>query len=320
MNKPRRALLWIPTLLAVGLGVLFLFAYTPDIPLNDLKKKYANAASQYVEIQGMPVHYRSEGTGPTLILLHGTGSSLHTWDAWLDILRHDFRVVRLDLPGFGLTGPAPDRDYRIDRYVEFLREFTTRLGVDRFHLAGNSMGGHIAWSYALEYPTDVDRLVLIDTAGYPQPAADDDVALIFRLARLPMVNWLLAMVNSRDLTERSLREVYANPDRVTTALVDRYYELALRPGNRRAFVDRALEADDMPAADHRQISQPTLILWGAEDRWIPLNHGHGFAADIVNARLRVFPGVGHLPMEELPGPSARAVLTFLRDEAVPDRP
>lgn len=299
--------------------MLFLLAYTPDIPLNDLKKKYANAASQYTEIQGMPVHYRSEGSGPALILLHGNGSSLHTWDAWLDILQHDFRVVRLDLPGFGLTGPAPDGDYRIDRYVEFLRAFTASLDIDRFHLAGNSMGGHIAWSYALKYPTDVDRLILIDAAGYPQPTQDEEVALVFRLARLPIVNWLLTLVNSRDLTERSLRDVYANPDQITEALVDRYYELALRPGNRRAFVARALEARDTALADHRQLSQPTLILWGAEDRWIPLKNGRGFAAEIANARLRVFPGVGHLPMEELPGPSARAVLTFLRDEAAPDR-
>ena len=97
-------------MLAVALGALFLSAYRPDIPLTDLKRKYANADSRYLDIDGMPVHYRDQGQGPVLLLLHGTGASLHTWDGWIQPLENDFRIVRLDLPGFGLTGPAPDDD------------------------------------------------------------------------------------------------------------------------------------------------------------------------------------------------------------------
>ena len=117
----------------------------------------------------------------------------------------------------------------------------------------------------------------------------------------------------RSLTENSLHEVYADTSKVTDALVDRYYELSLRPGNRRAFVERALDAADDKDGNHREITQPTLILWGVEDRWIPLADGRGFADDIADSRLIAYPGVGHVPMEEIPGQSARAALTFMRD-------
>jgi pimeloyl-ACP methyl ester carboxylesterase len=313
MRKRRTKLLWIPTVISVALGALFLSAYRPDIPLADLRNKYANAASQFMTIQGMPVHYRDEGSGTTLVLLHGTGASLHTWDGWISPLEHDFRIVRLDLPGFGLTGPAPDDDYTIRRYVGFLREFTQRLELDQFHLAGNSLGGRIAWNYALEHADDVDRLVLIDAAGYPREQTLDS-SMIFKIARTPGINWLFTVMTPRSMTERSLREVYGDPDKVTEDIIDRYFELSLRPGNRRAFVERVLDADADSDGDHRKISQPTLILWGVEDRWIPLADARGFADDIEGSRLRVFPGVGHIPMEELPGQSARAALTFLRDQ------
>ena len=311
MPDRRNRLLWIPTAIAVVLGALFLWAYRPDLPLNDLKARYSDATSQFVTLHGMPVHYRDEGSGPALVLLHGMGASLHTWDAWIDTLKYDYRVIRMDLPGFGLTGPAADGDYSIERYVRFLDEFRRRLNIDRFHLAGNALGGKIAWHYALAHADNVDRLVLIDAAGYP--AAGTTPAAVPGVARLPFVSWLFTLTSSRQATAESLRMAYAQPARISDETVDRYYELSLRPGNRRAFVERALDAAEDPVRDHREISQPTLVLWGAEDRRLPVANAHGFMQDIKNARLRIFPGVGHLPMEELPGPSARAVLTFLRD-------
>lgn len=312
MSQRKPIFLWIPTVAAIVLGALFLAAYRADIPLSDLKIKYGNAASQYINVLGMPVHYRDEGSGPVLLLLHGTGASLHTWDGWIETLRHDFRIVRLDLPGFGLTGPNPTGDYRIGSYVNFVNEFATALNLGQFHVAGNSLGGRIAWNYALTHPDRVAKLILIDSAGYPRPEAVND-SLIFRVARIPIVNWLFTVMTPRSLTENSLREVYGDPDKVTDELVDRYFELALRPGNRQAFVERVLDARDDLDGDHRKISQPTLIMWGMEDRWIPIADGRGFADDIAGSRLISFPGVGHIPMEELPGQSARTALTFLVD-------
>ena len=310
MQRRRLTLLWIPTIVAGTLGALFLAGYRADIPLTDLKIKYENAESEYVRVFGMPVHYRDEGSGPTLVLLHGTGASLHTWDGWIDTLHRDFRIVRLDLPGFGLTGPDPTDDYTVSRYVDFLQAFADALELDRFHLAGNSLGGRIAWNFALAHPDRVAKLVLIDSAGYPRPAPVNE-SLVFKLARTPGVNWLFTVMTPRSLTEDSLRQVYGNPNKVTESLVDRYFELSLRPGNREAFVERALDAAHDRDGDHRLIAQPTLILWGTEDRWIPLADGRGFADDIADSRLIAYPGIGHVPMEEIPGPTARATMTFL---------
>ncbi len=304
--------LWSVTIIAVVCGGVFLANYQSDLPLVDLKRKYANAESEYVDVLGMPVHYRDEGSGPVLLLLHGTGASLHTWDGWIEPLQRDFRIVRLDLPGFGLTGPDPGGEYTVAGYVAFLRAFADALALDRFHLAGNSLGGRIAWNYALAYPEQVDKLVLIDAAGYPRPEPVNE-SLVFKLARTPIVNRIFTVVSPRRLIEVSLHEVYGDPSKIDDELIDRHFELSLRPGNRAAFVERALDARDDVDGDHRLIRQPTLILWGVEDRWIPLADGRGFADDIPNSRLIVYPGVGHVPMEEIPGPTARAALTFLRD-------
>lgn len=312
MTTRRPALLWIPTIVATVLGASFLAGYRDDIPLVELKRRYANAESEYVDVLGMSVHYRDEGDGPALLLLHGTGSSLHTWDGWIEPLAHDFRLLRLDLPGFGLTGPDPRGEYTIGHYVDFVDAFAGALSLERFHLAGNSLGGRIAWNYALAHPDRVARLVLIDAAGYPRPAPVNE-SFIFKLARTPILNRLFTVMTPRSLTADSLREVYGDPGKVTEEVVDRYFELSLRPGNREAFVERALDARRDRDGDHRLITQPTLILWGVEDRWIPLADGRGFADDIPDSRLIVYPGVGHVPMEEIPGQTARAVLTFLQE-------
>jgi alpha/beta hydrolase fold len=126
--------LWA-VLAAVALGIAS--QVTGDLPLDELKRSYAGGASRFVDVGGLAVHYRDEGEGPPLLLLHGTGSSLHTWDAWAEALRAHFRVIRMDLPGFGLTGPNQQDDYRIDTFVAFLEAFRSKLGLDGFALAGH---------------------------------------------------------------------------------------------------------------------------------------------------------------------------------------
>lgn len=313
MRRAQLARLWIPTLLALLAGAVFVTMYQPDIAVPELVARYSNESSAFIDVAGMRVHYRDEGDGDEpLILLHGTGASLHTWDGWVDVLGYDFRVIRLDLPGFGLTGPAPGDDYTIQAYVDYLDRFAMALGLERFHLAGNSLGGEIAWNYAGRHPERVDRLVLIDAAGFPGRERGNP-SMVFRLARIPIINKAMLGLTPRSLVEKSLAEVYGDPSKITPDLVDRYFELSRRPGNRRAFIERALDSEHDQNASLSDINQPTLIIWGAEDRWIPLSDGHGFAAGIANSRLIVYPGIGHLPMEELPGPSARAAMSFLRD-------
>src|SRR4051794_40096983 len=133
-----------------------------------LRRKYESEHSRYVKIDGTRVHYRIEGDGPPLVLLHGVLASLQTWDGWVHELKPHYRMIRVDLPGFGLTGPMASRNYTPEYSATFMDELRSKLGLERFHLAGNSLGGFLSWYYTTAYPARVDKLILIDPIAYPQ--------------------------------------------------------------------------------------------------------------------------------------------------------
>ncbi len=299
------------TLAALG-AVLVVGACAPDVPTAELRSRYADHGSRFVRVDGMDVHVRDEGQGPVIVLVHGTSSSLHTWDAWAAALRDSFRVVRFDLPGFGLTGPSPAGDYRIPAYVDFVQHLLDTLHVPPAVVIGNSLGGEIAWHLALAAPGRVTRLVLVDPAGLPTGTA---MPLPFRLARLPMAAPVFRHVTPRSLVERSLREVYHDPSRVADTLVDRYWAMARAPGNREAFVARANQVSMQDGERLRDIRVPTLVLWGDDDRWIPTRLAAEFGARIPGAIVRLVPQAGHVPMEERPQASLALVRPFLTGTA-----
>jgi pimeloyl-ACP methyl ester carboxylesterase len=292
---------WIRRL-GIGLvGILALAAllvaweWKSDIPLEQLKARWATGASQFMDLDGMSVHYRDEGAGSPVLLVHGTGSSLQTWDAWASALSSHHRVVRLDLPAFGLTGPQPQGDYRIGTYVDLLDHFASRLGLSRFALAGNSLGGEIAWRFAAAHPEELSALVLVDAGGYPRTGKRP---LVFRIGGMPVLSTLIGHLDPRVLVDRTVHLCYGDPSLVTPELVERYYELSLRPGNRAAFGARtSLPFEDHTAALH-DLHVPALILWGAKDALIPVAFARRFADDIAGASLRIYDGLGHVPMEE----------------------
>jgi pimeloyl-ACP methyl ester carboxylesterase len=299
-----------------GLGVLVLlltavivWQWKSDLPLDTLKARWATGASRFVEVDGMSVHYRDEGTGAPIVLLHGTGASLHTWDAWAaELVKSGRRVVRLDLPGFGLTGPDPRGDYRIDAYVERVDHFASKMGLKQFALAGNSLGGQIAWRYATAHPDRVSALVLVDASGYPREGSPP---LVVRLGRAPVLNSLMAHLDPRWLVARSLRLGYGDPARVTDALVARYDDLALRPGNRAAFGQRSSVPFEDRTAELKTLKLPVLIVWGGKDHLVPVGNARRFASDIAGAELRLYDQLGHLPMEEDGTRTVADVVAFL---------
>ncbi len=260
---------------------------------------------------------RFAGEPPTILLLHGTASSLHTWDGWARRMSPSMRVVRLDLPGFGLTGPHPSGDYSGSATVDFLERFVDAAGMKRFAIAGNSLGGYYAWRFALRHPGRVTGLILVDSVGYPIQAGAGEAAVL-QLARMPVVSELMRFTAIRWVVERSLKEVYADDAKVTPELVERYESLMLRAGNRQAMGDRA-RAERRPVGWQRlpELRVPTLVMWGAQDAWVPLEHAERFRKDIPDARLVVYPKLGHLPMEEDPATTAADALRFLRGEPVP---
>ncbi len=299
--KSKRRWLWpAAAVLGLLLAAAVALSWAPDRSLAQLSARWAPPPSQFIALQGMQVHVRDEGPrddAQPVVLIHGTSASLHTWEGWVVALKGTRRVIRMDLPAFGLTGPASDNDYSIERYVAFVLAAMDRLGVRQAVLGGNSLGGEIAWNVALSAPSRVTRLILVDAAGYP--LRPQSVPLGFRLARMPWVNRIMANLLPRALIEASVRNVFGDPGRVTPALVDRYYELTLREGNRAALPLRFAQIGrDDPSERLRAIAVPTLILWGGRDRLIPPADGAAFAAAIAGSRLVVFDDLGHVPQEE----------------------
>lgn len=297
-----------------GLVVLIslLFGHI-DRSVDDLKTVYAPAPSKFIRVMGMDVHYRDEGN-PTdslpLVLIHGTGSSLHTFEAWAAALRENRRVVRMDLPGFGLTGPFPDRNYSMEQYVQFVAAFLAARDIGHCILAGNSLGGQIAWNFTLEHPDRVAKLILIDASGYAIKSTS--VPLAFKIARTPVLNKILTFITPRAVVASSVLNVYADKSKVTDALVDRYFDLSLRGGNRQALIDRMQMPFDSGAVRQiKTIHQPTLILWGDQDGLIPLESAYRFQKDLPNDTLVILKNSGHVPMEEDPEESLEAVLGFI---------
>jgi len=304
-------LLLIFTALAVGLS------HAPDRPVETLVARWAPAPSDFIEVKGQLVHLRDEGPRgdpAPIVLLHGTSASLHTWEGWAKALKVQRRIISFDLPGFGLTGPfagqyTPD-DYRGDTYARFVIDLLDALQLPHAVLGGNSLGGEIAWRVATLAPERVERLILVDAVG--PPFTPEAVPIGFMAARLPVLGWISQHLTPRELVADSVASVYGDPSRVSAPLVDRYYELTLREGNRRALNRRLNQMVIGEDAERiAQVKQPTLILWGARDRLIPPAVGRDFAQRIAGSQLVVLEGLGHVPQEEDPVRSVEPVKAFL---------
>jgi len=287
--------------------------WEPDRSVEELRERWAPPPSQFIEVGGQFVHLRDEGPrqDPTpIVLLHGTSASLHTWDGWVAELSQTRRVIRFDLPGFGLTGPAADGNYSLAAYVDFVIDVMDTLGIERFVLAGNSLGGSIAWRTTAAHPQRIEKLILVDSGGYPFEA--ESMPLAFVISQTPLLNRIMEFTLPRSAVESSVRDVYGDPSRVTPELVDRYFDLSLREGNRGALRERfaQLEYQDQSALV-QTIQQPTLVIWGAQDRLIPPSIARRFEQDLPNGQLVMFAELGHVPHEEAPTETVAAVTKFL---------
>lgn len=316
---------------SVMLALLLLSGCQTDLPLGELRSRYGAQPSRFLPMDGIEVHWRDEGPGsagataspdaPAILLLHGNAASLHTWDGWAQQLSGQWRVVRLDLPGFGLTGPHPSGDYSIAATVDFLERFVDAAGLKRFVIAGNSLGGLYAWRYSLRHPERVSGLILIDSVGYPDDTAGPG-SLGLRLAGKPIISELMRWAPVQGMVRSGLQGTYGNQERVTPELVERYSDLLRRPGNRMAMGDRARARSGNTGWEQVQnIRVPTLVLWGGRDTWIPPVQGERFHRDIPGSELIIYPELGHVPMEEDPLSTARDALKFLRKvQDLPARP
>ena len=309
-------LLRIVLVIVVSCCVFFvagvLATWEPDRSVEKLAVRWAASPSSWLEVSGMRVHVRDEGPRDDpnpIVLLHGTSASLHTWDGWSEGLRKSRRVIRFDLPAFGLTGPNPTNDYSTSAYVKFVVQVVDALGVQTFALAGNSLGGHIAWATAINHPQRVSQLILVNSAGYP--IVSQSVPIGFQLAQVPGLRTLMQYVLPRGVVQSSLHNVYGDPSKVTPELVDRYYELTLRTGNRAALAYRLQQGLNGDTEVLKQLKIPTLVMWGALDKLIPPDNAKMFMRDVPHAQLVMFDDLGHVPHEEDPQRTVEVVRKFL---------
>jgi pimeloyl-ACP methyl ester carboxylesterase len=305
----KSVLLAIGSLACVAVIVVGIWAWTPDRPRNQLESKYWDSATRYMEVGGTSLRVRISGPqdSPAVLLIHGFGSSLETWEPWAQQLSGGYRVVRFDLPGCGLSEADRTGRYGDARSLELVKALMDELGIDKAVLIGNSIGGRIAWRFAAAFPDRTRKLVLISPDGFASPG--------FEYGKAPQVSAILKLMKyflPRTLLRTNLAAAYGDPTRLSDATVDRYYDLLLAPGNREAMIERMHQTVlEEPIPLLRQITAPTLLMWGEKDRLIPFGNSADYVRALMNSHLIKFTDLGHVPHEEAPAESLPALTQFL---------
>ncbi len=299
-----------------ALSALSLWLWTPDLPRTQLEQRYLAAESDMVEVGVWRLHVRDSGTpsahpaAPPVLMLHGFGSSLHTWDAWAEELAPRHRVIRVDLPGSGLSLPDPANNYSDARALELLVTLLDQLGVERASVIGHSMGGRIAWTFAAHHPARMHKLVLVAPDGFASPRFDYGQAV-----DVPATLTLMRYVLPRSVLKMNLKAAYARPETLSEEQLSRYHDLIRAPGAREAMLARLRQTVLVPPQPLlRQIQAPTLLLWGELDGMIPIANATDYLQAIPGSRLARLRDVGHVPQEEATQSTLLLLQEFLRDE------
>lgn len=287
-----------------------------DVPAEQVDNQYLLPKSSFTQINGNIVHYLLEGRkdGPVLVLVHGFTASLHTWDGWVKELKTDYLVLRFDVPGFGLTGPMPDaHDFSADYMCNIVEQLTKGLGITRFSIAGNSMGGYIAWNYAWRFPEKVDHLIVVDPMSYPQRLPAE-----IRAMSRPVGGAVARRVTTPGMVSSSVVGAYGDPENIQPGVEQRYFDLLMREGNRASATRTARKMARLANSDYlslgiNEITVPTLVMWGEKDTITPFELMENWRRDLPDATYITYLELGHVPMEEDPVRTAADLRTYLQD-------
>ena len=308
MRRPLTGLV-LALLLAAGLaGALALYDQPPVVPGSWLAA--ASLEARYEATGGHRVRYVRTGSGPAVVLVHGFGSSLYTWKDVIPALAAGHDVVALDLPGFGQSDQPADLSF--EDFPRAVLGLMDRLGIERAALVGNSMGGAAVAIVAAERPERVRDLVLIDAAGFNLGPSERPRMVSVAMSRAGAL--LARLPGKRLVVEASLRQVFHDTAHVTPERVSEYLAAARRPGTFPAIRSLGASTGDRQAVVAQslpRVQAPTLVVWGDDDRWIPIAHADLFVAAIPGARKVVIPDCGHVPQEEKPEEVSRLLLEFL---------
>ena len=296
-----------------ALFFLLLLGYRNDIKVNELEPRYFTAESEYIKVNDAQLHIRKRGIGNAIFLVHGSFSSLHTWEGWEDEISKNFKTISIDLPGHGLTGPSQNEVYTTDYYADLLFALADTLKIDTLSVVGNSMGGTVAWKMALRHPERIKEIILIDAAGYSKTKTNQQInkPLLFKLLDNNIIDSAFLKITPRFVFELNLRQVFFDNKKITDDQIDRYYKLMLREGNRTATLERLRNGGKNLQDSIQFIKTPTLILWGENDKWIPSENAYRFNSDIKDSKLVIYKNAGHVPMEEIPDETLQAAKEFL---------
>lgn len=271
-----------------------------------------NSTSKNVEIYGQKIHYIEAGAGPNVILLHGLGGDVSNWELTIPALASRYHVWAPDQIGFGASD-KPMINYRIATLVDFLEAFCKKLAIDKAAVVGNSLGGWTAMAFALAHPERVEKLVLVDSAGYS--FAHSPVK--------PSREMMMALNASTVAGARMLLSViFANQSLASQANAQMLFERHLRNNDGytiNQFIESMLRGEDFVDGKLDAIKVPTLVVWGRADHLVPLASGEQLAKDIAGAQLTVFDGCGHVPQMECAGPFNAALAKFLASESAASR-
>lgn len=309
---------WIKRILGALLGLIAFIALLllvgaavyRDVPASEVEAKWARPPSKFVVIDGVRLHYRDEGRGPAVVLLHANYSSLFMWEPWVAKLRDDYRVIRVDLPAHGLTGPEPNGNYTLERIQTLFERFVDERGLGRFTVVGTSIGGTVAMRYTAAHPERIERLVLISPGSLEARVRGRTTP-----ANVPRVADLLGYVTPKSFTRFLLTNDYGDPARLSDAVTDEWYDMWMREGNRLAMINLLRQYVSGGVEDKiRAVKVPVLLIWGEKNKRVPLALAYETQKLLENSpevKLEILPGIGHMLVQEAPQQSAQLIRRYL---------
>ena len=304
--------------IALILGIVLLFysmikldiRYPSDISKESIEAKYLLESSDFIEIDGVNIHFAIDGSGPDLLLLHANYANLIDWNPWVNLLKDHYRVIRIDIPGHGLTAADPSNDYSMQRTIFLLEGFLNAFEVQKLSIAGASLGGTIGLHYTRRNPEKVDNLILVSPGALnPRIRGRNEPV------KLPKPFEIIAYFTPRLITESLLRGGFGDPENVTEELIDRWYDLLLREGQRDAQIARVNQyvSGDIDQV-LSEVRAPALIMWGKKNNVVPVDLAYEMK-DMMKNSLRIemiiYESGGHQLVQELGIQTGKDALEYL---------
>ena len=316
---------WIGIFIIAFLFVLVYSGIYLDIPREELEAKYATGPSQFLDLpDGARIHFRDEGRSesPVIVLLHGFNGSLFNFERLVPLLAKDFRLISIDLPGFGLTGAIPSANYTTESFMDTVTRLTNQLGIEKFLIAGNSMGGGVAWRYTLENPTKVEGLILLASSGVGSKEdvkkfeeRENNPPIVWRLMNSTLFKKFLNYYTPKFFATEGLKRSVYDQKFADADHANQFHDLVLLQGSRNAILSMTMGGRRQMYGPESlsKITSPTLVIHGEEDNIIGFERSSVFKENIDNAEIKIYPEIGHLPMYEDPVRTANDIIKFFKD-------